>query len=157
LSSLLHLSFAFAAGRGESLAWGLGTRLLASAPRRLGGRLAYNFETLGVSSAWDAHGMHPGVFCVLRSAKYPCRLTLALNIGMLIFSKWRTYRIYKTIEFYFENFDEFWFAKRFERGNVLTYPTPISCKIGLSVMSYRQTLSLHQLGKNDFTNPKRIL
>ena len=65
---------------------------------------------------------------------------------------------FKTIEFNFENFDHrFWFAKRFERGNVLTYPTPISCKIGLSVMSYRQTLSLYQLGNNDFTNPKRIL
>ena len=29
--------------------------------RRLGGRLAYNFETLGVSSAWDVHGMNPGI------------------------------------------------------------------------------------------------
>jgi len=26
----------------------------------LGGRLAHSFETLGVSSAWDVHGMHPG-------------------------------------------------------------------------------------------------
>ena len=28
---------------------------------RLVGRLEYSFETLGVSSAWEVHGMHPGM------------------------------------------------------------------------------------------------
>ena len=39
----------------------------ASIPRRVGmgfwplvRRLAWNFETLGISSAWDLGGMHPG-------------------------------------------------------------------------------------------------
>ena len=67
MSSLLHLSFAFAAGRGESLAWGRGTGdevagigASVAAWRTTSKLLAYNFETLGVSSAWDVHGMHPG-------------------------------------------------------------------------------------------------
>ena len=55
LSSLLHLSFAFAAGRGESLAWGLGTRLLASAPRRpLGVQLRNSRRIFGVGRTRNA-------------------------------------------------------------------------------------------------------
>ena len=30
--------------------------------RHFGGRLAWNLEILGVSSAWDVHGMLPGFY-----------------------------------------------------------------------------------------------
>ena len=52
---LLRLSFAFAAGREESLAWGLGTRLLASAPRRpFGVQLRNSWRIFGVGRTRNA-------------------------------------------------------------------------------------------------------